>query len=124
MFHRTSYPFLLSLLLELQVLLLLTFESLCMPDPLMADRTEDNILWTRLTAVTAKGVYTVINIGHLSYLFLLHVSVAVLAGFCITYSRRLLLLSDIVLLSPPIFKLECLLQFSVQNSKIIPRMSL
>jgi hypothetical protein len=41
-----------------------------MPDPLMTNRTEDNILWTWLTAVTAKGVYTVINIGHLSFLFL------------------------------------------------------
>ncbi|MGC2428961.1 MAG: hypothetical protein WA421_18150 [Nitrososphaeraceae archaeon] len=54
-----------------------------MPDPPMTDRTEDNILWTRLTAVTAKGVYTVINIGHLSFLFLPHASVAVLAGCCI-----------------------------------------
>jgi hypothetical protein len=30
-----------------------------MPDPPMTDRTEDNILWPRLTAVTAKGVYTI-----------------------------------------------------------------
>jgi hypothetical protein len=65
----------------------------------MTDRTEDNILWTRLTAVTAKGVYTVINIGHLSFLFFLHASVVVLAGSCITYSRRFWLLSEIVLLS-------------------------
>ncbi|MGC2427233.1 MAG: hypothetical protein WA421_09370 [Nitrososphaeraceae archaeon] len=54
-----------------------------MPDPVMTDRTEDNILWTRLTAVTAKGVYAVINIWHLSFLFLLHASVAVLTGCCI-----------------------------------------
>jgi hypothetical protein len=72
------------LLLQLLLLLLLTFESPKMPDPVMTDRTEDNILWTRLTAVTAKGVYAVINIGHLSFLFLLHASVAVLKGCCIT----------------------------------------
>jgi len=82
MFRRTRYPFLLSLLLELQLLLLLTFESLIMPDPLMTNRAEGNLTWTRLTAVTAKGVYTVVNIGHLSFLLLLHAFVAVLAGCC------------------------------------------
>ena len=54
-----------------QLLLLLTFESLIMPYPVMTNRTEDNILRTWLTTVTAKGGYAVINIGHLSFLLLL-----------------------------------------------------